>query len=138
MTYLLALFLSIAKRRDDLLLKMETGVKCEGLCLVNILISQYDAGIFSAIIIVFLISCLLFPGNNLHPIKNPPPILYFRICNCWKFLRYLQITFVFKRSGSPTEILYKDRLIPVTLLLWVLCSMLTGILYLKGINLFFA
>ncbi|MEJ0081288.1 MAG: hypothetical protein WDM78_10170 [Puia sp.] len=34
-------------------------------------------------------------------------------------MRYLQITFVLKKSGSPTEILYKDLFIQITLVLWV-------------------
>jgi decaprenyl-phosphate phosphoribosyltransferase len=49
-------------------------------------------------------------------------------------MRYLQITFVSNKSGSPTDILYKDRFIQVVLLLWV-CSFLF-ILYIKDITFF--
>ncbi|MEL7339921.1 MAG: prenyltransferase, partial [Bacteroidota bacterium] len=35
-------------------------------------------------------------------------------------LRYMQITFVEERSGSPTRILLGDRFIQLTLLGWVL------------------
>ena len=35
-------------------------------------------------------------------------------------LRYLQITFVEKNSGSPTIILIKDRVLQVTIALWLL------------------
>jgi len=34
-------------------------------------------------------------------------------------MRYLQITLVKNEAGSPTEILYKDRFIQITILLWV-------------------
>jgi len=34
-------------------------------------------------------------------------------------MRYLQITMVMNKAGSPTDILYKDRFIQITLLLWV-------------------
>jgi hypothetical protein len=34
-------------------------------------------------------------------------------------MRYMQITFVEEKSGSPTEILLKDRFIQFTLLGWI-------------------
>jgi decaprenyl-phosphate phosphoribosyltransferase len=49
-------------------------------------------------------------------------------------MRYLQIVYVSSDSGSPTKILYKDRFIQVTLLLWAV-SFIT-ILYIKDIHLF--
>ena len=33
-------------------------------------------------------------------------------------MRYLQMTFVEKNSGSPTEIILKDRVMQINLLLW--------------------
>jgi decaprenyl-phosphate phosphoribosyltransferase len=35
-------------------------------------------------------------------------------------MRYLQITFVEKRSGSPTEIFLKDKFILITVVGWVI------------------
>jgi decaprenyl-phosphate phosphoribosyltransferase len=49
-------------------------------------------------------------------------------------MRYLQITFVLKKSGSPTEILYKDYFIQITLVLWALS--IYAILYLRDITFF--
>ena len=34
---------------------------------------------------------------------------------------YLQVVFVKKESGSPTDILYNDRFIQITIVLWVAC-----------------
>ena len=34
--------------------------------------------------------------------------------------RYMQITFVEKKSGSPTDIVYKDRFLQITLIAWIL------------------
>jgi len=48
--------------------------------------------------------------------------------------RYLQLVFVQQNSQSPTKILYKDRFIQVTILLWVLSFYV--ILYAKDITLF--
>ena len=47
-------------------------------------------------------------------------------------MRYLQITFVLKKSGSPTEILYKDFFIQITLVLWVISIYV--ILYLRDVT----
>ena len=34
-------------------------------------------------------------------------------------LRYLQLTFVEKNSGSPTEIIFKDTVMQINLVLWI-------------------
>jgi decaprenyl-phosphate phosphoribosyltransferase len=44
-------------------------------------------------------------------------------------MRYLQIIYIHADAGSPTKILYKDRFIQVTLILWVASYIL--IIYLK-------
>ena len=46
-------------------------------------------------------------------------------------MRYLQITFVEKNSGSPTEIIFKDKTMQINLLLWFLSFI--GIIYFKQI-----
>ena len=35
-------------------------------------------------------------------------------------MRYLQITFVEKKSGSPTEVILKDKIMQINLILWIL------------------
>jgi hypothetical protein len=49
-------------------------------------------------------------------------------------MRYLQIIYISSDSGSPTKILYKDRFIQVTLLLWIISYIL--LLYIKDVTLF--
>jgi hypothetical protein len=49
-------------------------------------------------------------------------------------LRYLQIIFVQAASGSPTKILYRDRFIQVTILLWIASFYL--IIYMKDVTIF--
>ncbi|WP_431214340.1 hypothetical protein ACQ86N_05705 [Puia sp. P3] len=49
-------------------------------------------------------------------------------------MRYLQIIYVTADSGSPTKILYRDRFIQITLLLWVASYIV--LLYIKDIQLF--
>ena len=49
-------------------------------------------------------------------------------------LRYLQIIFVQAASGSPTKILYRDRFIQATILLWIASFYL--IIYMKDVTIF--
>src|SRR4029079_18795618 len=126
--YLLALFLSIAKRRDDLLLKMETGSEMRrSMSGYNLDFLNTMLAFFSAIIIVSYIMYTV--SGQTYTRLRTHRLYYTSVFVIAGILRYLQITFVFKRSGSPTEILYKDRFIQVTLLLWVFS--IYGILYLR-------
>ena len=128
MTYLLALFLSIAKRRDDLLLKMETGTDMrKSISGYNLDFLNTMLALFSAIIIV---SYIMYTVSGQTYIRLKTHRLYYTsVFVIAGLLRYLQITFVLKKSGSPTEILYKDRFIQASLLLWVIS--IYGILYLR-------
>jgi len=44
-------------------------------------------------------------------------------------LRYLQIALVLNQAGSPTEVLYKDRFVQITIFLWIIAFY--AIIYLK-------
>jgi decaprenyl-phosphate phosphoribosyltransferase len=118
MVLLLALFMAIAKRRDDILLKLETGtdmrkaVKGYNVDFLNTMLAM-----FSAIIIMTYIMYCVSPVTTYH--LGTYHLYYTSIFVIAGLMRYLQITLVQNKAGSPTEILYKDRFIQVTLLLWV-------------------
>jgi decaprenyl-phosphate phosphoribosyltransferase len=132
MTFLLALFMAIGKRRDDVMLKLSTGtdmrkaIKGYTLDYLNIVL-----GLVCAIIIVayinYTVSGALYKefGHRLY---------YTSLFVIAGVLRYLQIIFVLNNSGSPTDILYKDRFIQLTLLLWI--ASFFAILYLKDLTFF--
>lgn len=132
MTFLLALFMSIAKRRDDVMLKVATGtdmrksIKGYSLEFLNTLL-----GLFCAILIVayinYTVSGALYKEFGWR-------LYYTSIFVIAGIMRYLQITFVLNQAGSPTEILYKDRFIQLTLVLWI--ASFVFILYLKDITVF--
>lgn len=132
MTFLLALFMAVGKRRDDVLIKLSTGtdmrksVKGYTLDYLNIIL-----GLLCAIIIVAYINYTV-SGALYH--KFGHRLYYTSLFVIAGLLRYLQIAFVQNNSGSPTEILYKDRFIQLTLLLWVTSFIV--ILYLKDITFF--
>jgi 4-hydroxybenzoate polyprenyltransferase len=132
MTFLLALFLAIAKRRDDVLLKMSTGtemrksMKGYSLDFLNTLL-----GLFCAILIVsyvnYTISAAAFE-------KFGHRLFYTALFVIAALMRYLQITFIHNKAGSPTDVLYKDRFIQVTLVLWAASFFV--ILYLRDLTFF--
>lgn len=132
MTFLLALFMAIGKRRDDVMLKISTGtemrkaVKGYSLEFLNTLL-----GLFCAILIVSYINYTV--SGALY--KQFGYRLYYT--SLWVIagiMRYLQITMVQNKAGSPTEILYRDRFIQVIILLWV--ASFYFILYFKDITIF--
>ena len=132
MTFLLALFLAIAKRRDDVLLKMNTGsdmrksIKGYSLDFLNTLL-----GLFCAILIVSYVNYTISPaafekfGHRLY---------YTALFVIAALMRYLQITFIHNKAGSPTDVLYKDRFIQVTQVLWAASFFV--ILYLRDLTFF--
>jgi 4-hydroxybenzoate polyprenyltransferase len=132
MTFLLALFMAIGKRRDDVMLKLSTGndmrkaIKGYTLDYLNILL-----GLVCAVIIVayinYTVSGALYKefGHRLY---------YTSLFVIAGIMRYLQIIFVLNNSGSPTDILYRDRFIQITLLLWM--SSFFVILYFKDLTFF--
>jgi decaprenyl-phosphate phosphoribosyltransferase len=128
MVLLLAIFMAIGKRRDDLLLKlssgtdMRTSVKAYNLEFLNTMLATV-----SAIIVVAYLMYTMSPEVQLR--LHTYRLYYTTVFVLAGIMRYLQIIYVKAAAGSPTKILYKDRFIQVTMLLWV-ASFVT-ILYFK-------
>src|ERR1700712_546178 len=133
MTFLLSLFMAIAKRRDDLLLKVTTGTDMrKSMNGYNLVFLNTMLGLSSAIVIVAYINYTVSPVTVAR--LGTHSLYYSSLFVIAGLMRYLQITFVLKQSGSPTEILYKDHFIQITLILWVLS--IYAILYLRDITIF--
>lgn len=119
MVFLLALFMAIAKRRDDVLIKTQSGKdmrkasKGYNMDFLNVMLA-----LVSAVIIVSYLMYTMAPEtmSNFHTYR----LYYTCLFVIGGLLRYLQITYVENNTGSPTKILYKDRFIQLTILLWVL------------------
>lgn len=133
MVFLLALFMALAKRRDDVLIKLSSGndmrkaVKGYNLDFINVALS-----LICAIIIVSYFMYTMSPEITTR-------LMTYRLYYTCLFvlagiLRYLQVIFVNQDSQSPTRILYKDRFIQLTILLWVFSFYI--ILYIKDIRIF--
>lgn len=118
MVLLLSLFMAIGKRRDDIVLKLQTGtdmrksIKGYNLEFLNTML-----GLFSAIIIVTYIMYTLSP-RTFEKLQNYH-LYYTAVFVIAGLMRYLQIILVQNEAGSPTEILYKDRFLQVTIIGWI-------------------
>ena len=133
MVFLLALFMALAKRRDDVLLKNESGmdmrkaVKGYNLQFINVGIS-----LISSIIIVSYIMYTM--STEVQERIGTYRIYYTALFVIMGLFRYLQLIYVNEQSQSPTKTLYKDRFIQGCLILWMVCFYV--ILYIKDFSLF--
>jgi decaprenyl-phosphate phosphoribosyltransferase len=119
MTFLLALFMAIAKRRDDLLLQQTSGTEMrKSMSGYNMQFLDTMLGLFGAIIIVAYISYTVAPRTIIR--LGTYRLYYSSLFVIAGIMRYMQIVFVKKDSGSPTDTLYSDRFIQTTVVLWVI------------------
>ena len=119
MTFLLALFMALAKRRDDVLIYLETGKQMRKA--VDGYNLQFLDGAMIIMASVVIVAYTLYTTSTeiIERVHNDYLYLtaFFVILGV---LRYLQIAFVENDSGSPTHILLKDRYIQLTLIAWLL------------------
>ena len=133
MVFLLALFMAIGKRRDDVLLKLSSGtdmrksIKGYNLDFLNVLLA-----LVCAVIIVAYFMYTMSPEVIAR--YGTYRLYYTCLFVLAGIMRYLQIIYIQADSGSPTKILYKDRFIQITILLWI--ATFYVILYMKDIILF--
>ncbi|MGI8950692.1 MAG: UbiA prenyltransferase family protein [Chitinophagaceae bacterium] len=119
MFFLLAFFMAVAKRRDDLLIKLKSGadmrksIKGYNLEFLNVVLS-----LTSAIIIVAYLIYTISP--EVMERWKTYRMYYTSLFVIAGLLRYLQITFVENNTGSPTGLLYKDKFLQITILLWII------------------
>jgi len=119
MTFLLALFLALAKRRDDVLIFLSSGDKARKVIDgYNIDIVNLSMTIIASVNIVSYIMYTVSPEviKKAHTDKLYLSVVFVLL----GIMRYLQITFVEKKSGSPSDILLRDRFIQLTISGWIL------------------
>jgi len=116
MTFLLALFLALAKRRDDLLLAQEghnLRGSLDGYSLEFVSLSMV---IMAAVLIVGYILYTVSPEVvGKHGTSNLYLTTVFVIVG---LLRYLQITLVMHKSGAPTMVFLTDFFLQTVVGLW--------------------
>ena len=122
MTFLLAVFISLAKRREDVLLASEGRSTRKNIDGYNTEFINAAMMIMASVIIVSYISYAISPDiqDKFHT-KYLYLTVVFVIVG---ILRYMQITFVENNSGNPTAILYRDRFLQITIGGWLLTFVL--------------
>lgn len=118
MTFLLSLFLILAKRRDDVVLAakgitVRKSVRYYNLDFLNSVLSVLSAVILSAYL-MYTLSPEVMEQYGCDYLYLTAVFVVAGI------LRYLQLTLVFHKSGNPVDILLKDRFTQVCVAGWLL------------------
>lgn len=117
MTFLLALFLALAKRRDDVLLSLggqETRKNIDG---YNLEFVNASMVLMAGVVIVSYLMYTISPE-----VEGRLGTEYLYLTSFFVILgifRYMQITFVEEDSGSPTKVVIRDKFLKLTILFWL-------------------
>lgn len=133
MVFLLAIFMAIGKRRDDVMIKISSGKDMRKASKgYNLDFLNVQMALVCAVIVVAYFMYTMSDGviQRLGTYR----LYYTCLFVLGGIMRYLQIIFVMSDSQSPTKILYKDRFIQITLLLWV--ASFIFIIYIKDLRVF--
>ncbi len=117
-TFVMALFIGLAKRRDDLILR-ENGVSGTRKSIdgYNLEFVNHGMTAMAAVLTVSYIMYTVSPEIARHFHSN---YLYLTVVFViLGLLRYMQRAFVDGDTGSPVEILFHDRFIQLTVLGWI-------------------
>ena len=118
MTFLLALFLAFAKRRDDVVQYECFGEK------LRKNIDRYNLPFMNQVITIIgtitIVCYILYTVSPEALGRFQSRYLYLTsIFVLLGIIRYLQLTIVDVKSGSPTKVLLTDRFLQITIILWL-------------------
>lgn len=119
MTFLLTLFLSFAKRRDDVLRMNETGEPPrKNTIRYNLTFINQAITVTATVTLVCYIMYTVSPEVEM---RFHSDMLYLTsVFVLLGLLRYMQITVVDKKSGDPTKIMLRDRFTQLVVAAWAL------------------
>ena len=123
MTFLLALFLAFAKRRDDVVIYEDTGVLArKNVNRYNLPFMNQVIGVVSSITMVCYIMYTVDPGVMAR--MGSRYVYITSVFVLAGIIRYLQLTIVDVKSGSPTKVLMKDRFVQCSIIGWIMTFVL--------------
>lgn len=118
MTFLLTLFLSFAKRRDDVVRMNETGeAPRQNTIRYNLTFINQAITITASVTLVCYVMYTVSPDVTSR--FNTQYLYLTSIFVLVGLLRYIQLTVVDKRSGDPTKILMRDRFTQLIVVGWI-------------------
>lgn len=118
MTFLLAIFLALGKRRDDVVIYERTGDK------VRKNVDGYNIPFLNVAIVVvaavMMVAYIMYTISQEVTERNGDNLYLTSFFVFVGLFRYLQIIFVEERSGNPTLIFLKDNFIRIIIILWII------------------
>jgi 4-hydroxybenzoate polyprenyltransferase len=119
MTFLLALFMALGKRRNDVLIYLNAGKKMRKVIGdYNLQFLDTAMSIMASVVIIAYIIYTITP--EIVARVNSEYLYLTALYVVLGVMRYLQVSLVLKDSGSPTKVVLKDRFMQLTLIGWVL------------------
>lgn len=119
MTYLLALFIALGKRRDDVIIFIETNnMLRKSINGYNLRFIDASMMVMAAVVVVAYLMYTVSPEITAK--FNTDKLYITSIFVLMGVMRYLQITMLEENSGSPTEILLNDIFIQMSIIGWFL------------------
>ena len=123
MTFLLTLFMSFAKRRDDVLRMNETGeAPRKNTVRYNLTFINQAITITASVTLVCYIMYCVSPEVT-ERFQTPYLYLTF-VFVLLGLLRYIQIAVVDQKSGDPTKVILRDHFSQVIVVAWILTFLL--------------
>ena len=117
MTFLLALFLALAKRRDDVILASQGNEVRKSIDGYNLEFCNGGMMIMASVTLVsYILYCISPEIISKFGTDKVYLTVFFVILG---ILRYMQITFVKQESGNPTKILLRDFFLQITIAGWI-------------------
>lgn len=115
-TFFLALVMALGKRRGELINVQLTGETRKALDGYNLQFIDIAITMVSTCFVVCYIMYTLDPviKTNFHYY-----IVYTSLFAVIGILRYLQLTFVYNKTESPTKVLYRDLFLQIDLAIWI-------------------
>lgn len=119
MTFLLTLFLSFAKRRDDVLRMEQTGIAPrKNTIRYNLTFVNQAITITASVTLVCYIMYTVSPDVTSR--FDTDKLYLTSVFVLAGLLRYIQIAVVDKQSGDPTKVILRDRLTQLIVAAWLL------------------
>lgn len=119
MTFLLTLFLSFAKRRDDVMRMIDTGVAPrKNTDRYNLTFINQAITITASVTLVCYIMYTVSPEVVAH--VHTDKLYLTSVFVLLGLLRYIQIAVVDNKSGDPTKVMLRDIFMQLVILMWAL------------------
>ena len=117
MTFLLSMILALAKRRDEFIVLQKKGSPRQSIRGYNLNFIDISLGFLATVTFVCYIMYTI--SDDVVQRFGSDYIYASSFFVLIGLMRYFQLSFVYKLSGSPTKVFYTDKTIKLTIVAWV-------------------